>query len=94
MNWRALFRIALAIAIAFLVIMLAVAADKDLTSTPTSSEFFQGLWSIKDDNLGGLAPPLTFTQNAPATPSYCFFLMTIQNQQFVDLNNGNSQCVS
>ena len=74
--------------------MLAVAADKDITSTPTSAEFFQGLWSIKDDNLGGLAPPLTFTQNAPATPSYCFFLMTIQNQQFVDLNNGNSQCVS
>jgi branched-chain amino acid transport system substrate-binding protein len=74
--------------------MLAVAADKDITSTPTSAEIFQGLWSIKDDNLGGLAPPLTFTQNAPATPSYCFFLMTIQNQQFVDLNNGNSQCVS
>jgi branched-chain amino acid transport system substrate-binding protein len=74
--------------------MLVVAADKDITSTPTSAEFFEGLWSIKDDNLGGLAPPLTFTQNAPATPSYCFFLMTIQNQQFVDLNNGNSQCVS
>jgi branched-chain amino acid transport system substrate-binding protein len=74
--------------------MLAVAADKYLTATPTSAEFFQGLWSIKNDDLGGLAPPLTFTQNAPATPSYCFFLMTIQNQQFVDLNNGNYQCVS
>lgn len=74
--------------------MLAVAASKDLTSTPTSAEFFQGLWSIKDNNLGGLAPPLTFNQNAPATPSNCFFLMTLQNGQFVDLQNGNSQCVS
>ncbi len=74
--------------------MLAVAADKYLTATPTSGEFLQGLWSIKNDNLGGLAPPLTFTQNAAATPSYCFFLMTIQNGQFVDVNNGNYQCVS
>jgi branched-chain amino acid transport system substrate-binding protein len=74
--------------------MLAVAAAKDLTSTPTSAQFFQGLWSIKDNNLGGLAPPLTFNQNAPATPSNCFFLMTLQNGQFVDLQNGNSQCVS
>lgn len=74
--------------------MLAVAADKDLTATPTSAEFFQGLWSIKDNNLGGLAPPLTFNQGGNATPSNCFFLMTLQNGQFVDLQNGNTTCVS
>jgi branched-chain amino acid transport system substrate-binding protein len=74
--------------------MLAVAADKNLTATPTSAEFFQGLWSIKDNNLGGLAPPLTFTQGGNATPSNCFFLMTLQNGQFVDLQNGNTTCVS
>ena len=74
--------------------MLAVAAAKDLTATPTSAEFFQGLWSIKNNNLGGLAPPLTFNQNAAATPSNCFFLMTLQNGQFVDLQNGGTQCVS
>jgi branched-chain amino acid transport system substrate-binding protein len=74
--------------------MLAVAAAKDLTSTPSSAQFFQGLWSIKANNLGGLAPPLTFNQNAAATPSNCFFLMTLQNGQFVDLQNGNAQCVS
>jgi branched-chain amino acid transport system substrate-binding protein len=73
--------------------MLAVAADKDLGATPTSAQFLQGLWSIKNDNLGGLAPPLTFNQNAAATPSNCYFLMGIQNGQFVDLDNGNTQCV-
>lgn len=73
--------------------MLAVAAAKNLTATPTSAQFFQGLWSIKGNNLGGLAPPLTFNQNAPATPSNCFFLMTLQNGQFVDLQNGSAQCV-
>ncbi len=74
--------------------MLAVAAAKDLTASPTSAQFFQGLWSIKNNNLGGLAPPLTFNQNAAATPSNCFFLMTLQNGQFVDLQNGGTQCVS
>ncbi|HWF16306.1 MAG TPA: ABC transporter substrate-binding protein [Acidimicrobiales bacterium] len=74
--------------------MLAVAASKDLTATPTSAEFLQGLWSIKNNNLGGLAPPLTFNQNAPATPSPCYFLMSIQNGQFVDLQNGGTQCAS
>lgn len=74
--------------------MLAVAASKDLTANPTSAQFLQGLWSIKNDNLGGLAPPLTFNQNAPATPSDCYFLMALQNGQFVDLNKGNTQCVS
>ena len=74
--------------------MLAVAAAKDLTATPTSAQFFQGLWSIKNNNLGGLAPPLTFNQGGNATPSNCFFLMTLQNGQFVDLQNGGTTCVS
>jgi branched-chain amino acid transport system substrate-binding protein len=73
---------------------LAVAADKYLTADPTSAEFFQGLWAIKNDNLGGLAPPLTFTQNEPATPSPCYWLMTIKNGAFVDVNNGSYQCNS
>jgi branched-chain amino acid transport system substrate-binding protein len=74
--------------------MLAVAADKYLTATPTSAEFLEGLWTIKNDNLGGLAPPLTYTQNEPATPEPCYWLMTIKNGQFVDVNNGNYECDS
>ncbi|MGP0032695.1 MAG: ABC transporter substrate-binding protein [Acidimicrobiales bacterium] len=72
--------------------MLAVAADQDLGATPTSAQFLQGLWSIKNNNLGGLAPPLTFTQNADATPSNCYWEMILQNGQFVDPNHGNYQC--
>ena len=74
--------------------MLAVAASSALTATPTSAEFFQGLWGIKNNNLGGLAPPLTFTQGQPATPSNCYFMMTLNNGQFQDLNNGTTTCVS
>ena len=38
--------------------MLATAADQFLGSAPTSAQFLQGLWSIKNNDLGGLAPPL------------------------------------
>ena len=41
---------------------------------------------------GGLSPPLTFTQGQPATPSDCYFLMTLKSGQFVDDDNGNTQC--
>jgi branched-chain amino acid transport system substrate-binding protein len=74
--------------------MLAVAASSDLTATPTTAEFFQGLWSIKNNDLGGLAPPLTFNANGDATPSNCFFLMTLQNGQFIDPQKGTTTCVS
>ena len=73
---------------------LAVAAASALTATPTSAQFFQGLWAIKNNTLGGLSPPLTFNANAPATPSNCYFLMDLQNGQFVDVQNGGTQCVS
>ena len=73
--------------------MLAVAAAGDLGPTPTSAQFLQGLWGIKQNDLGGLAPPLSFNPNGPATPSPCYFMMTLHNGQFVDLNNGATRCV-
>jgi branched-chain amino acid transport system substrate-binding protein len=72
--------------------MLAVAADQDLGATPTSAQFFQGLWTIKNNNLGGLSPPLTFNANGNASVATCYFTITLQNGQFVDPNHGNYQC--
>ncbi len=72
--------------------MLAVAADQYLGATPTSAQFFQGLWALKNNDLGGLAPPLTFNANANATPSSCYFDMILQNGQFVDPNHGAYHC--
>jgi branched-chain amino acid transport system substrate-binding protein len=74
--------------------MLATAAASALTSTPTSAEFFQGLWAIKNNTLGGLAPPLTFNANGNgnATVVSCYFLITLQNGQFTDPDNGSVKC--
>jgi hypothetical protein len=60
---------------------------------PTSAEFLRGLWSIKNNDPGGLAPRLTFTQGAPATMSDCDFLKTRQNGAVIDLKYGNAECV-
>jgi branched-chain amino acid transport system substrate-binding protein len=72
--------------------MLAVAADQYLGATPTSAEFLQGLWSIKNNDLGGLAPPLTFNAHALPTQSECYFDMVLKNGSFIDLNHGASEC--
>jgi branched-chain amino acid transport system substrate-binding protein len=71
---------------------LAVAADKFLTATPTSAEFLQGLWSIQNNNLGGLAPPLTFNAHGLPGQPQCYFEMVLKNGTFVDTNAGNYQC--
>ena len=71
---------------------LAVAADKFLGATPTSAEFLQGLWTISNNNLGGLAPPLTFNAHGLPGQPECFFEMVLKNNQFVDANGGNYQC--
>lgn len=72
--------------------MLAVAGSQDLGPIPTSTQFLQGLWTIKNDDLGGLAPPLTFNANAPASITSCYFSVTLSDGHFVDPNHGQFQC--
>jgi branched-chain amino acid transport system substrate-binding protein len=71
---------------------LAVAASKFLGANPTSAQFFQGLWTIKNNDLGGLAPPLTFNANGNASIATCYFAITMQNGRFVDPNHGKYIC--
>ena len=40
---------------------------------PTSESLLRGLWSIRNDDLGGITAPLSFTENQPATASACWF---------------------
>jgi branched-chain amino acid transport system substrate-binding protein len=58
----------------------AVAASGSKTVTPTT--VLDGLYSLKGDTLGGIAPPLTFTKGSAATIP-CFFIVGITNGKFV-----------
>jgi branched-chain amino acid transport system substrate-binding protein len=55
-------------------------AAANLAEPPTSEALLHGLWAIKDDTLGGLTHPLTFTENQPTTPRSCAFAVSIQHR--------------
>jgi branched-chain amino acid transport system substrate-binding protein len=69
--------------------MLAVAASRNLGPVPTSAQFVEGLYTIKNETLGGLIPPTTFTPTA-RTVAPCAFLEQIIHGKFVPPNAG--QC--
>lgn len=52
---------------------LLEAAATHLSDTPTSADLLKGLWAIKNNDLGGLTTPLTFNQDQPTTPKFCYW---------------------
>jgi branched-chain amino acid transport system substrate-binding protein len=69
----------------------AKAADIGPSSTP--ADVMKGLYSLKDETLGGLTPPLTYTPGQPTfTP--CWFTMKDENGTVVSLNGDKPVCLS
>jgi hypothetical protein len=60
-------------------LLLKAASAKLPATNPGSADILKGLWSIKDNNLGGAAPPLTFVQGQPASPAQCYFWSQIRS---------------
>ena len=52
-------------------------ATTALTEPPTSQAILAGLWSVKGDTLGGLGPPLSFTENRPPEAPGCWFNLAL-----------------
>ena len=51
-----------------------------------------GLWSIKDDTLGGLTAPLTFVADQPVSPRPCWFTIVVTNRTFTSPDGFRQQC--
>jgi branched-chain amino acid transport system substrate-binding protein len=47
-------------------------------AAPTSTNLTKGLDAIENNNLGGLAPPLSFTAGQPAPPAACYFITQVK----------------
>jgi branched-chain amino acid transport system substrate-binding protein len=62
-------------------------------ATPSSAELTKGLDSLKNETLGGLAPPLTFAAGK-AHPINCYFEGRISDGTPVLENNGKPTCVN
>jgi branched-chain amino acid transport system substrate-binding protein len=58
-------------------------ATARLPEPPTRQAVLEGLWSLRDDTLGGLTQPLTFTRGRPAQPRACWFNMTIRDRRWI-----------
>ena len=53
-----------------------------LSPAPTSEDVLKGLWSVKNDNLGGLTAPLTFTEGVPDKPFACWSLVVVSGRKW------------
>jgi len=56
----------------------AAAEKANLGPDSTPQDLKNGLYALKDETLGGLAPPLNFIEGKPAPPT-CYFVMKIDD---------------
>jgi branched-chain amino acid transport system substrate-binding protein len=61
------------------------------TAAVTSDSLRQALYAMKDETLGGLAPPLNFTPDQVALHN-CWFVLGIKNQKFTAPKGATPQC--
>lgn len=71
---------------------LLEAAGAKMAEPPSPAGILAGLWSIKDDNLGGLTHPLTFTQGQPAKPKACWFNITVKGGTWTSADGYKLNC--
>ena len=67
-------------------------AATQLDEPPTSEAVLRGLWTVRDDSLGGLTYPLTFVENQPKARKTCWFDITIQKGAWVAVGDSKMTC--
>ncbi|HVX23722.1 MAG TPA: ABC transporter substrate-binding protein [Acidimicrobiales bacterium] len=71
----------------------AKAAKFTQIANPTSADVLKGLYALKKETLGGLAPPLTFTKGKAAGSVSCFFIGGLKNGTFYTPFGSKSFCL-
>jgi branched-chain amino acid transport system substrate-binding protein len=72
--------------------MLFERAARDLADTPTSQSILEGLWSIQDEDLGGITQPLTFLRGRTVPPRICYWTTEIRDGSYADVGGGERVC--
>jgi branched-chain amino acid transport system substrate-binding protein len=67
-------------------------AGTALGEPPTSEALLAGLWSIKEDTLGGITSPLTFVKNQPPSPKACWFNFELRQRTWVSPDKFTLHC--
>jgi ABC-type branched-subunit amino acid transport system substrate-binding protein len=66
------------------------AAGAKLPANATSADVLQGLWSIKNNDLGGLSSPLTFAEGQPVSRVVCAYPAQVKNGKWT---GGQKVCI-
>ena len=67
-------------------------AGANLPEPPTTEAILNGLWSIKDDTLGGLTMPLTFVRDEKPKGLACGYDVVLQRGRWVSPDNLTLHC--
>jgi branched-chain amino acid transport system substrate-binding protein len=68
-------------------------ATTNLPDPPTSQGVLDGLWQIKNNDLGGLTQPLTFTKGQAAPQVECYWLAQLKGGQFLSPDGAQRHCL-
>lgn len=61
-------------------------------ASPTSQDVLNGLWTIHDETLGGLTPPVTFVKSQPAPPVTCYYLIELRGGRWTSPSGDTYAC--
>jgi branched-chain amino acid transport system substrate-binding protein len=67
--------------------------SKTLPATVTSADLLKGLYQVKNNDLGGIAPPLTFVEGKPAPDFTCYFIQKIVGGKFTAPHGSKQTCL-
>lgn len=69
-------------------------AARHLSEPPSSEDLLKELWTLRNDDLGGLTQPLTFTPDTGAVRRACWFTSIIEDRKFKVFDGGKRFCRS
>jgi len=70
------------------------AQNAKMDSTSTGEDTIKGLYMMKDETLGGIAPPLNFVKGKPTAIVPCYFAQGIENAEYTAPNGSKPICMS
>jgi branched-chain amino acid transport system substrate-binding protein len=72
--------------------MLARVAAARVGAQPASQDLLNGLWTVHNETLDGLTPPITYTRNQPAPPVECYFLIELRGGRWASSSGDTYAC--
>ena len=67
-------------------------AGANLPEPPTSQAILEGLWSLRNDDLGGLTQPLAFVRGQTAPKIACWFAIASKDSKWISPDGFQRQC--